>query len=410
MDHVGEQRFGFGRRFGPPRLIFPFPHISFLIFHTCHFEMDTIMTRAEVTSQVPTAAVIGAGIAGAACAASLQRAGMQVTVFDKSRGVGGRMSTRRATWIDSKGREQTTELDHGAQHFTAAHPRFKAVLKRAISVGCVAEWQPQIHSAWPGTQPVNSFVAVPLMPALTRHLLAGLPLHMGEQVQRLHRAADGWHLVVQGGETVGPFDQVMLALPPSQAATLLAGHQDEWADKLTGVVMQPCWTLMAVTQDLDWPWDACEPAHGPLAWVARNDRKPGRDVPVGCASWVAQASAAWSAEHLEDDAATVLKAMTTALASLLPTGQKVDWLHTSVHRWRYSAPAVAGHDECWSDTALGLGVCGDFMGAGNVEAAWRSGDELADTVAAALEAATEAAQTKEEMKSVTRRKRSAATA
>jgi renalase len=41
-------------------------------------------------------AVIGAGIAGAACAGALQGCGVDVTMFDKSRGVGGRMSTRRA--------------------------------------------------------------------------------------------------------------------------------------------------------------------------------------------------------------------------------------------------------------------------------------------------------------------------
>ena len=366
------------------------------------------MTRADIQSQVPisaatetgaaavtavvTAAVIGAGIAGAACAVSLQRAGVKVTVFDKSRGVGGRMSTRRATWNDAQGLEQSAEFDHGAQHFTATHPRFKAVLKRAISVGCAGEWQPQIHSAWPGTQDVNAYVAVPHMPALTRHLLAGLPMHMGEQVQRLQRHADGWHLVVQGGETVGPFDHVMLALPPSQAATLLAGHQDAWADQLAGVNMQACWTLMAVTQDLDWPWDACEPSTGPLAWVARNDRKPGRETPKGCATWVAQASAAWSAEHLEEDSASVLESLKAALASQLPTGQKIDWRHTSVHRWRYSSPATARQYECWHDATLGLGVCGDFMGAGNVEAAWRSGDELADTVAFAIETAADAAE------------------
>ena len=351
------------------------------------------MNPIDSKSHQPTAAVIGAGIAGAACAVSLQRAGMLVTVFDKSRGVGGRMSTRRATWNDSLDHEQTVEFDHGAQHFTSSHPRFKAVLKRAISVGCVAAWQPQIHANWPGLEATHSYVAVPHMPALTRHLLAGLPLHMGEQVQRLHRAADGWHVVVQGGETVGPFDQVMLALPPSQAATLLAGHQDEWADKLSAVQMHSCWTLMAVTQDLDWPWDGCEPATGPLAWVARNDRKPGREAPAGCASWVAQATAAWSDQHLEEDSATVLKTLKAALAAQLPAGlqigQKIHWKHTSVHRWRFSAPAVVGHDECWHDAALGLGVCGDFMGAGNVEAAWRSGDELADAVAYAVETAAE---------------------
>jgi len=347
------------------------------------------MTRNQTQARLPRAAVIGAGIAGAACAVSLQRAGMQVTVFDKSRGVGGRMATRRATWVDADGAEHTTELDHGAQHFTANHPRFRAVLKRAISVGCVATWQPQVHTVWPGTEVVNSFVGVPHMPALTRHLLAGLPMHMGEQVQRLQRDADGWHLVVHGGETVGPFDHVMLALPPSQAAVLLAGHHDEWANALTAVPVQASWTLMAVTQDVDWPWDACEPSRGPLAWVARNDRKPGRSVPRGCASWVAHADAAWSAEHLEDDSATVLNLLTEALANQLPgrekNGTKINWLHTSVHRWRYAQASHTSSDECWWDGALGLGVCGDFMGAGNVEAAWRSGDELADTVAATMD-------------------------
>ena len=39
-------------------------------------------------------AVIGAGISGLSCATSLQQAGFEITVFDKSRGPSGRMSTR----------------------------------------------------------------------------------------------------------------------------------------------------------------------------------------------------------------------------------------------------------------------------------------------------------------------------
>ena len=42
-------------------------------------------------------AVVGAGLAGVACARGLQAAGVEVTVFDKSRGVGGRLATRRTT-------------------------------------------------------------------------------------------------------------------------------------------------------------------------------------------------------------------------------------------------------------------------------------------------------------------------
>ena len=60
-------------------------------------------------------AVVGAGIAGAACAAGLQQAGLNVTLFDKSLGVGGRLATRRTLWTGPDGVEHAVEFDHGAQ-------------------------------------------------------------------------------------------------------------------------------------------------------------------------------------------------------------------------------------------------------------------------------------------------------
>ncbi len=338
-------------------------------------------------------AVIGAGVAGAACAASLQRAGMRVTQFDKSRGLGGRMATRRVSWTDARGASQSAEFDHGAQFFSARHPRFRALMTRLQAVGCVAPWRPQVHAAFPAPSLRPGFVAMPSMPALCRHLLTGVSVQLGASVQRLQRGSDGWQVVLAGGEATGPFDQVMLAMPPAQAAVLLAGHHDGWADALAAVRMEPCWTLMAVTDDADWPWDAAEPAKGPLAWVMRNDRKPGRSAPPGSATWVAHASAAWSSAHLEDDPADVAEALGAALKALLPWNAALQWQHRSVHRWRYAVPAAALADgrECWWDGDLRLGVCGDFLGGGGVEAAWRSGDELADNVTAWLEAEEEAA-------------------
>jgi len=343
-------------------------------------------------STVESIAVIGAGMAGTACAASLQRAGFQVTLFDKSRGVGGRMATRRAAWTAADGSARTAEFDHGAPHFSARQPRFRAVMARARAVGCAAEWRPRVHSDRLGALALSSLVAVPNMPALCRHLLAGVPLRLGQAVQRLQRHGAGWQVVVEGGETQGPFDQVMLALPPGQAALLLAGHADAWTDTLAAVPMLPCWTLMAVTDDVDWPWDAAEPARGPLAWIARNDRKPGRDASVGGATWVAHATPQWSTEHLEDQPAAVADALGAALAAQLPGIPAPRWHYGSVHRWRYAAPAATAvpGGECWWDPSLGVGVCGDFLTGGDVEAAWRSGDELADTVAACLEARAEA--------------------
>ena len=86
-------------------------------------------------------AVVGAGIAGAACAASLQQAGLIVTLFDKSRGVGGRLATRRAQWTGADGVEHSVEFDHGAQTIAARQPRFRALLARAEGAGVVTRWR-----------------------------------------------------------------------------------------------------------------------------------------------------------------------------------------------------------------------------------------------------------------------------
>ena len=52
-------------------------------------------------------AVIGSGIAGLACARRLSDAGYAPILFDKGRGIGGRLATRRTP----DGRQ----FDHGAQ-------------------------------------------------------------------------------------------------------------------------------------------------------------------------------------------------------------------------------------------------------------------------------------------------------
>ena len=343
------------------------------------------MTLIQPTARV---AVIGAGIAGASCASSLRQAGMHVELFDKSRGVGGRMASRRVQWTDPAGKLRTAELDHGAQHFSALHPRFRAMLASAEAAGKVAPWRAKIHSTLPVPRPAQSYVAVPAMSALVRHLVNDLAVRLEQPVQRLHRGIDGWHLVHNNDHLSGPYDHVMLAMPAPQAALLLAGHHDDWANTLAAVRMATCWTLLAVTDDIDWPWDAALPAQGPLDWVARNDRKPGRPGSPDCATWVAHATADWSMAHVEDEPDFVASKLSAALRLQMPHLTPVNFHHASVHRWRYAASVGHGlqdPQECWWDRKLGIGVCGDFFGKASVEAAWRSGDELADTVAASLD-------------------------
>jgi len=327
-------------------------------------------------------AVIGAGMAGAACARLLADAGRAVQVFDKSRGVGGRMATRRAEWVGADGDRQQASFDHGVPGFTAHAPEFLRFVEQAARDGLLARWLPRRA---PGSYaPLDDpalWVATPDMPALCRALLSGIPLHTQRTVDALQRSAEGWRLL-SDGVTVGEgFDAVVVAIPPAQAAALLLAHQADWAQRAQALPMQPCWVLMGVTPDegVAPDWDLAWPNDGPLAWVLRNEAKPGRQAVPGQVHWVLQATARWSLTHLEAPPAEVQAALQAALAAWL--GKPLQWAHAAVHRWRYaSVPRAAGTPvagRCAWDAALGLGWCGDALGGSGVEGAWTSGRALA---------------------------------
>ena len=92
-------------------------------------------------------AVVGAGMAGAACAHALSSAGHSVRVFDKARGAGGRLASRRVEWVDRDGQARKTQLDHGAVVLTARSANFQEFVAQAVQAGCLSEWKPSISPA-----------------------------------------------------------------------------------------------------------------------------------------------------------------------------------------------------------------------------------------------------------------------
>src|SRR5262245_63774236 len=103
-------------------------------------------------------AVLGAGLAGIACARALREAGVHARVFEAQRAPGGRLATRRFA---------VASFDHGAQYLTAADAEFRALLERAAAAGAAGRWEPE----WPQRDARGElWVGVPAMNALPRHL------------------------------------------------------------------------------------------------------------------------------------------------------------------------------------------------------------------------------------------------
>ncbi len=343
-------------------------------------------------------AVVGGGMAGVACARTLLQAGHRVTLFEKSRSFGGRMSTRRTEFGG---------FDHGTQYFTVRDARFaKALLTaqdvvRAWSVSTVRvldEFGQVLASAPAPTEP--HFVAIPGMNALVTHWaqpllqpgvhgVQGARVMLETRVTCMERDALNpaqWQLRAEdsaGGQAVvGGFDRVVLAQPHLQAHDLLlaSGHAPHLRQMLEPVQVAPCWTLMIAYPNAMQPglphigprWNAARSTHHRISWLARENSKPGRER---IERWTVQASPEWSQKHLEDDAERVKAKLLKAFTEI--TGIRATPSHADVHRWRYAqTTAPAGQSHFW-DAKAGIGLCGDWCLGHRVEDTFVSGLELA---------------------------------
>lgn len=320
-------------------------------------------------------AVIGAGVAGLSCANVLRSAGVDVLVLDKSRGVAGRMSTRRGDgW----------QCDHGAQYFTARHPDFQAEVAQWCAAGAAAPWRARLAAVGGdgGHQPdggLERFVGVPRMTAPARLMAEEHDVRLEQTVTGLRRDEAGWCITTrESGDAVGRYAAVVIAVPAPQAVPLLQPCAVDMAELAAEVRMQGSWAVMLrFAAPVDLPFDAAFVNQGPLRWVARDSSKPGRD---GTETWLLHATAEWSEEHIEDAPESVAEVLIAAFAAL-GAPSPAAW---SAHRWRYadSAPAL-GINHVWN-AAAGLGLCGDWLNGGKVEGAWLSGRDLGLQVVRAL--------------------------
>ncbi len=335
-------------------------------------------------------AIIGVGMAGVTCARTLRQAGHNVTLFEKSRGLGGRMSTRASAF---------GSFDHGAQYFTVRDPRFELAIGTAPGVckpwsaNAVRVLDPNgrvIEAGLPGGE--RHWVATPGMNGLVKAWAA--PLLEDGNVQLQTRVTqimadpmkkNGWQLHTEsddGGQQIyAGFDKVILAIPPAQAASLLkTSGLSTLADPLHNVRVDPCWTLMLAYPQAVQPglitlgpqWNAARSTHHRIAWLTRESSKPGRR---SVERWTVQASAAWSQEHLQDDPKRVQAKLIKAFGEV--TGIRAEPAHVDTQRWLYAkTDKPLGQSHLWDDKA-GLGVCGDWCLGHRVEDAFVSGLELA---------------------------------
>ena len=313
-------------------------------------------------------AVVGAGLAGLAAARELQAGGADVEVFDKGRRPGGRANTR----VHGERR-----YDHGAQYFTVRDPAVRPWLQAWRRMGLVAEWRGRIvHVDDGAVTPAHAaarFVAVPGMVNLALHLAHDLQVRAGVRIETIHRSDGLWTLTDARGETLGPYRQVVVAVPAPQAVSLLEAAPT-LQGKASEATMEPCWTAMiSFDRPLDLAFDGAFLRGGAFSWMARNSSKPGRPEEE---AWVIHATPHWTREHWDEDEETVCALVLDTLRRDFGLASIPSPVYARAHRWGY-ALASEPADDILYEPELGLGACGDWRVGGRVEGALLSGLEIA---------------------------------
>ncbi len=328
---------------------------------------------------MPDVAIIGAGMAGLVCAQQLSQAGYSVMVVEKSRGLGGRVATRRL---------HGTCADHGTCYLKPKGELLGRFVELLRSQHILEVWTDTVseHTENDFISQLQSrsprYVAPGGMNAVAKFLAQGLDILLNQRVVAITPTPENsWRLTLESSTEEITAQTLVLAIPAPQALMLLAPLGDSvleatFLENLRSVEFHPCISLMAGYPPTSQPlpqWKALTFVdHADLAWIGLDSSKrPHPQQP----HFVLQSSADFAKRHLDtEDLQPVGQYLLQRAAQtlLLPWLDSPDWMQT--HRWRYAFPSRLWNEVILSATTpLPLVCCGDWCGGNLVEGAMLSG-------------------------------------
>lgn len=330
-------------------------------------------------------AVIGAGVSGLTVASSLNKQGLKVAVFEKARGTGGRVSSKR---IASADKDSFMAFDLGCISIKAESDLFDRALQDLHQRGVIAPW-------FEDEKNDTHYVGMPRNSGLTRHLSKDLECHFSTRVTSIERLGDVWsvYTLEDGDKTVlAKAKNIILATPPAQAYDLLP-EDSSLKSKLAEVEVDPQWVMGIEVESVPSDFKAIHyPDSDVIYSISQESLKPGRDHgqarnnadEADTSVLQIQATPRWTHNHLALSSDQVSTLLAAELERIF--GQPLNIKNNYSHRWLYSCVSKGAQTKdgfLWDEK--GLGLVGDYLDNSlvskdvqGIESAWLSGKLLAD--------------------------------
>jgi hypothetical protein len=306
--------------------------------------------------------VVGAGIAGLACARTLADAGVKVTLVDKAAFVGGRLASRTVG---------LARVDHGAPFLEASSPPLRRLLDQLVEEGSAGLLSGARYGLPAGIS------------ALARELSRGLSLRTGARVVGVGRTRKGHEIRFEDGSTIEGTDLVLTPPAPQSAELLAAGDAEaagiarqlaavRYARCLVGLFAQPAGLVGHGFGDRE----VSDPLLMSLSVEGYKRDEEARKQ--GAEGVVARVRPEISEARHEEPDEVLLADIAAAAARHLPA-----WgppTAAQLKRWRYARPLTTLPGAYLAAADGSLLATGDAFGAGDAEAAFLNGTAVASSL------------------------------
>ena len=323
-------------------------------------------------------AIIGAGLSGLT-AANLLKDTVDITLFEKSCNVGGRMATRYA---------DPYSFDYGTQFFTAKTHQFQAFIEPMLRAGIIKIWgarfaeinNKKITYKRQWDQHFPHYVGTPGMSAIAQYLAQGLNIKLRAQVQCIRKQGNQWHLLDNRGQSLGKYNWVVLTIPVRQAVAILGPILSSCQDLVNGEdlankKMHGCFSLMlGFPTPLALSFDAALVRNEDISWISVNSSKPERGKAF---SLLIHSTNAWADQHIDDDKDLVMQYLCEQVSKIVEYDVSAADLK-ALYAWRFANIKKQYGKTHLIDGKQQLALCGDWFIQGRVEAAFSSGFKMAN--------------------------------
>ena len=320
-------------------------------------------------------AVIGAGLAGITFAC-IMKDKFNVKIFEKSRGVGGRMSTRK---------ESPFIFDHGAQFFKIKTTECKKFFSQLFTQEIIQPWSLKL-AYFEGNHlreikiiknTDRFYVGVPNMDSILKYISRDCNVILDTKIERIKRKNDIWELYDQNNKSHGMYDWVILSLPAEQSLDLIS-DKTSFYPNVKKIKMKGCYSLMVgMDKSLQLDFDAAFIENKDIAWLALNNSKPSR-MRNHCL--VINSSYEYASKNINTPKDKVLEHLLNISSNLINYDLSKSPV-IKIHQWRYVEAECSPKENYFIDHQNKIAVCGDWLINSRVEGAFLSANELSKEIA-----------------------------